>query len=756
LGAIEPLSLSNEITAYHHLATLGETAPEGFVYRAFSRHHIDQARLELAQAGGLDQWLQRKGDAYRRGHSTPLQARTISAGHRLSHNLEDIISHGVHLEMPPTFTPNGGCSEDLAPQYVSNKHRVHHSMVGDVEAGRVIIIPWNDLSPTDKASVHVSKVTWAPKAGRHIGRICINLTSGSRRYPSLNHSIDMTRSRSRYPKPPPSDIRDVADAILMKKALHPLSELSLAQCDVSGAYTTMSMDAVSCKLQTVFLEVELAPGEPITRCLVFVLTNIFGNKIAGDAYGVAASVCKDLYDNQRGVGSFGSVMYVDDHTLVEPTTEIHRCLDVAASLPIAILGERAIDRSSGKVLVMGTRGDVIGFTCDLTQGTIGPKRKSLVKMFYLLFVVLPDNVCSEELHILVPTERLHSLTGLLQFFSTGVAASSGFLRALHSSIQHRRPLSLLNVSAKRSLGFWRALIFMAIQHEGGFERRIENMSRHLLPTRRLTTDACTSIGGGAHLAFWEGGSGRRAIVPGSDAEWGDLLRLNSATPSGRSAYPWNAALPHLFSIASPPLFTPNHDSTPPIQGYISVAQYSGALVGESAPRERTVDHGLCCEIGFIRWTCDELAMFQRCSVSINLLEYFVAALYLIGWVESLEGQVVEVVIDNTTAVSWFMKDRGGGAIAENLVIIMTMFCYKHGIITQPFHIAGFDNVFADRLSRDISLQEDDESASPPVSTSSRTTHSLRLSTARSILMTLSEWPSIMPLQNLLEIVDRLG
>jgi hypothetical protein len=756
LGAIEPLSLSNEITAYHHLATLGETAPEGFVHRAFSRLHIDQARLEFSRAGSLDQWLQRKGDTYRRGHATSLQARTISAGHRLSPNLVDIISHGVHLEMPPAFTPNGGCSGDLSPQYVSNKHRVHHSMVGDVEAGRAIIIPWDDLSPADKASVHVSKVTWAPKAGRHIGRICMNLSSGSRRHPSLNRSIDMKKSRSRYPKPPPSDIRDVADAILMKKALHPLCELSLAQCDVSGAYTTMSMDAASCKLQTVFLEVELAPKEPVTQCLIFVLTNIFGNKIAGDAYGVAATVCKDLYDNQREVGPFGSVMYVDDHTLVEPTTEIHRCLDVAASLPIAILGERAIDRSSGKVLVMGTRGDVIGFTCDLTQGTIGPKRKSLVKMFYLLFVVLPADVCSEERHILVPTERLHSLTGLLQFFSTGVAASSGFLRALHSSIQHDRPLSLLNVSAKRSLGFWRALIFMAIQHEGGFEQRVENMSRYLRPTRRLTTDACTTIGGGAYLAFWEGGSGRQVIVPGSEAEWEWLLRLRPTTPPGRFAYPWNSALPHLFSAAPTSPSNSDLDSPPPTQGYLSVAQYSGALVGESAPRERTVDHGLCCEIGFIRWTHDELAMFQRCSVSINLLEYFVAALYLIGWVESLEGQVVEVVIDNTTAVSWFAKNRGGGAIAENLVIIMTMFCYRHGIITSPFHIAGVDNVFADRLSRDTSLQEDYEPVSPPVKASSRTTPSLRMSTARNILMTLSEWPSIMPLQNLLDLVDRLG
>jgi hypothetical protein len=85
---------------------------------------------------------------------------------------------------------------------------------------------------------------------------------------------------------------------------------------------------------------------------------------------------------------------------------------------------------------------------------------------------------------------------------------------------------------------------------------------------------------------------------------------------------------------------------------------------------------------------------------------------------------------------------------------MTIFCYKHGIITRPFHVAGVDNVFADRLSRDVLLQESDYETAPH--SPKDTSPFLRMSTARRILMTLSDWPSNIPLQKLLELVEQLG
>jgi hypothetical protein len=67
--------------------------------------------------------------------------------------------------------------------------------------------------------------------------------------------------------------------------------------------------------------------------------------------------------------------------------------------------------------------------------------------------------------------------------------------------------------------------------------------------------------------------------------------------------------------------------------------------------------------------------------------------------------------------------------------------------------AGVDNVFADRLSRDMSLQELHAPPSPVPLSGTKVSH--RLTTARRILMTLSDWPSTIPLQKILEIVDLL-
>jgi hypothetical protein len=161
------------------------------------------------------------------------------------------------------------------------------------------------------------------------------------------------------------------------------------------------------------------------------------------------------------------------------------------------------------------------------------------------------------------------------------------------------------------------------------------------------------------------------------------------------------------------------------------------------------------DAGFVRWTDTELMMFRECSVDINVLEYFVACLFVVRWVDQLVGEVVELRIDNTTAVSWVNHQRAksrGSEIAETLAKIMTMFCYRHGIVTVSNHIPGVANVFSDSMSRDLSLQEEDDG---------KGIHSLeslalqRLKTARGILMELSKLPPAVPLQVLLEIVERL-
>jgi hypothetical protein len=73
--------------------------------------------------------------------------------------------------------------------------------------------------------------------------------------------------------------------------------------------------------------------------------------------------------------------------------------------------------------------------------------------------------------------------------------------------------------------------------------------------------------------------------------------------------------------------------------------------------------------GGIRWTQAELGVFQHLGVSINVLEYFAVIFYVMLWAEQMEGRVVSVECDNTSAVSWLLKSRAtrGTPVADVLV-----------------------------------------------------------------------------------------
>ena len=56
----------------------------------------------------------------------------------------------------------------------------------------------------------------------------------------------------------------------------------------------------------------------------------------------------------------------------------------------------------------------------------------------------------------------------------------------------------------------------------------------------------------------------------------------------------------------------------------------------------------------IRWTGEEMKSFESMGVSINTLEYYAVVYYVMLWAEKLQGSVVFVECDNTSAVAWLM------------------------------------------------------------------------------------------------------
>jgi hypothetical protein len=162
----------------------------------------------------------------------------------------------------------------------------------------------------------------------------------------------------------------------------------------------------------------------------------------------------------------------------------------------------------------------------------------------------------------------------------------------------------------------------------------------------------------------------------------------------------------------------------------------------------------------IRWTIAELSVFGRLGISINVLEYYAAIFFILLWADELEGHVVHLECDNTSAVSWIMKSRAtrGGPCIESLVKIFTLFCLRRNITIHATHIRGVDNVIADFRSRDLThlFQEADESHVRVLDRGQELSRWPRMELCRSLLYTSIVSPETMQGQIIHDVLTCLG
>ena len=73
----------------------------------------------------------------------------------------------------------------------------------------------------------------------------------------------------------------------------------------------------------------------------------------------------------------------------------------------------------------------------------------------------------------------------------------------------------------------------------------------------------------------------------------------------------------------------------------------------------------------------------------------------------MEGDVVRTICDNSATVSLLARMRacGKSPVSEALMKLFALVCLKFDIRIISFHLPGIFNVYADLLSRDVSLQE---------------------------------------------------
>ena len=101
-------------------------------------------------------------------------------------------------------------------------------------------------------------------------------------------------------------------------------------------------------------------------------------------------------------------------------------------------------------------------------------------------------------------------------------------------------------------------------------------------------------------------------------------------------------------------------------------------------------------------------LIKEYNISINVLEYFILIYYMMKWESAFHrGDIIEARSDNTAAVSWMNKNRGGKSFppSEILAKLFCSYSYKTDLVISSNHIIGETNILSDDLSRITNLQE---------------------------------------------------
>ena len=91
------------------------------------------------------------------------------------------------------------------------------------------------------------------------------------------------------------------------------------------------------------------------------------------------------------------------------------------------------------------------------------------------------------------------------------------------------------------------------------------------------------------------------------------------------------------------------------------------------------DQTTLVRMGFIRWSAKEMYLIKEYNISINVLEYFILIYYMMKWESAFHrGDIIEARSDNTAAVSWMNKNRGGKSSppSEILAKLFCLYSYK--------------------------------------------------------------------------------
>jgi hypothetical protein len=421
--------------------------------------------------------------------------------------LNELLTTGQRKFMKPEFTPNGKMKR-FSTSYIQKYQICNDSMIEDMRAGRTIVFSMKALEESREISkLHFNSTTWAPKAGKILGRVCINASSGD---PSLNESVDLDAHDLHYPSYSLPSFRDIAEMACEQRDAHPGQQLSGAVIDVAKAYKQTLQTVDTAKLFCVPIYTRDENGH--VQILVAInLAGVFGFTRSGHVYCTCAKAIDEKHN--AGPGPQRSRTYIDDGLLVDTAVKMPASVKDYTSQVTNLFGPDGIQTEKIKLTEGQLEG--IGWFFDLNAWTITPKSKGLAKLLVYLFIRIPVGSTS------VRRETLDQAIGVMNWYADGLPSGKSHLSSLYACLRRARITGTgstpLSEGAQLDLKWWRAMVLVAHRRPALVSASIDHARCTRVPTIFLRTDAAKTIGGGGFLSLTQGGV--PIILPGDAIRW---------------------------------------------------------------------------------------------------------------------------------------------------------------------------------------------------------------------------------------------
>lgn len=411
----------------------------------------------------------------------------------------DLMADGQRAFMRPDFRPNGCLHFRQSKSYSIGRAACHRTLQKMMTAGEILAVRLDLVPAQDLATLHASRLLRAPKPGEPDGRICLHASSteGAGSW-SLNGGYDLDSSDRTYPQPYLPDVQAVCELICRRQELFPGQQLHGATADVKSAYCQIPLSAAAAKLRATIITV----GPENTRVLILYLVSIFGDTRAGHTYCVAGQAISDLHNLKLPTPR--SLTYIDDGILVDPQPQLDSSLGEYVNLIRQFFGPDGV--SMKKIATFDSSLTAIGWSFDLRQDIwrVRPKDRGLAKLHLALFYTFPPACTSSNDHRLFPRRTVLQLAGLLSWYSVVIPTGPAFVLSIYHTAGFG-PLDgkvCLSEPAKHDIEWWRALLFFGLIDDSHLCLSTPIYLMRCLPeiAWMLTTDASTSVGGGAWLS----------------------------------------------------------------------------------------------------------------------------------------------------------------------------------------------------------------------------------------------------------------